>query len=336
MQVGRAAKSAALIVGLGCLIVLSLSAAKKKPQKEETTQTLALPVDPPPVATGETRRLVFQNIPLTGKGLLSQQTRDGLKAALHMASGPVIHVRAFVAGSGDLRRVPQLVSEIFADKKVRLPSVSVVQVGALPLENAQIAIDIISVGKKEVNPDGLDFVATDTLVENTPGLPARPLLDKAVENLAGKIASRQAVSVTCFVSALQGAAEMTTALGAKFPGSATSVVQSQRAAYQTYAVCQAVVRGGSKAAELAFSGTRVAPGGADSQSALTLQRLDRDLTEAGMSAGNLLFTNVYSLLPQAGDTVRKLRTGAMAVVPVESVASVQAAFAVDSIAAVNK
>jgi len=55
-----------------------------------------------------------------------------------------------------------------------------------------------------------------------------------------------------------------------------------------------------------------------------------------MSAGNLLFTNVYSLQPQAGDTVRKLRTGAMSVVPVESVASVQAAFAVDSVAAVNK
>jgi hypothetical protein len=51
------------------LVVLSLSAAKKKPQKEETTQTLALPVDPPPVATGETRRLVFQNVPLAGKGL---------------------------------------------------------------------------------------------------------------------------------------------------------------------------------------------------------------------------------------------------------------------------
>jgi hypothetical protein len=34
--------------------------------------------------------------------------------------------------------------------------------------------------------------------------------------------------------------------------------------------------------------------------------------------------------------VRKLRTGAMSIVPVESVASVQAAFAVDSVAAVNK
>jgi enamine deaminase RidA (YjgF/YER057c/UK114 family) len=327
----------AAAVAMACLLMPSaIHAAQKKQKKEEITQTLALPPDPPAVATGETRRLVFQNVPLVNKGLLSQQTRDGLKTALRMASGtPVIHIRAFVAGSGDLRRVPQLVSEIFADKKVKLPSVSVIQVGALPMENAQIAIDTISVGKKEINPAGLDFIAGESIVENSPGLPARPLFDKAVESLAARVAGRAPVSVTCFVSGLQNM-EMTSVLAAKFTGAAAIVVQPQRAPYQTYASCQAVVRGGSKAAIMAFSGTRVSSGTAESQSALTLQRLDRDLAEAGAAANSLLFTNIYSLIPQAAAAVQKLRAGAMTIVPVESVASVQAAFAVDSVSAVNK
>jgi hypothetical protein len=45
---------------------------------------------------------------------------------------------------------------------------------------------------------------------------------------------------------------------------------------------------------------------------------------------------VYSLAPQAAAAVQKLRSGAMTIVPVESVASVQAAFAVDSVCAVNR
>ncbi|MDP9169378.1 MAG: hypothetical protein M3N54_02060, partial [Acidobacteriota bacterium] len=55
------------------LLAASLNARKKNPDE---TQTLALPKDPPAVAVGETRRLVFQVSPLSGKGLLSQQTRE--------------------------------------------------------------------------------------------------------------------------------------------------------------------------------------------------------------------------------------------------------------------
>ena len=331
------AGGALALVLLGLAAGANLSAAKKNKNGEEMTQTLALPREPPAVATGETRRLIFRNVPLNNKGLLSQQTREALKAAIKLADGaPVIHIRAFVSGSGDLRRVPQLVSEIFADRRVRLPAVSVVQVGALPLENSQIAIQIISVGKKEVNPDGVDFLAGDSVVENLPGASAKPLLDRAVESLVAKLASRATLSVTCFVSSLQNSGEMTAEMAAKFPGAASSLVQTQRAPYQSYATCQAVVRGGIKVGVLAFSGTRVVSSAVEDQSALALQRLDRDLAEAGVPAGGLRFTNIYSLLPQAGEVARKLRSGAMSIIPVESVASVQAAFAIDAIGAVGK
>src|SRR5580658_10698183 len=137
----------------GLFVMLAVAAfAGKNPDE---TQTLQLPQDPPMVAIGETGRLVFHKSPLSAKGLLSQQTRDGLKAILKANGGAqVIHLRAFVAGSGDLRRVPQIVSEVFTAKKMALPSVSVVLAGGLPLGDAQIEIEAVSEAKKDINPGG--------------------------------------------------------------------------------------------------------------------------------------------------------------------------------------
>src|SRR2546422_9463272 len=116
--------------------IYPLLAKKKKP--EEITQTLALPQDPPATITAETSRLVFHVSPLSAKGLLSQQVRDALKALLKSTGGAsIVKLRALVAGSGDLRRVPAIVSETFKDKHLPLPAVSVIQAGALPMEAAQ-------------------------------------------------------------------------------------------------------------------------------------------------------------------------------------------------------
>ena len=140
------------------------------------------------VATGETSHLIFQVSALSAKGLLSQQTREALKAIVKANNGaPVVHIRAFVAGSGDLRRVSQIVGEVFGEKKMQLPSVSVVQAGGLPLENAQVAIEAVSVGKKEVNPDGLMFV------EAQPAASLEQALEKLASRLSGKTDEELAV-----------------------------------------------------------------------------------------------------------------------------------------------
>lgn len=47
-----------------------------KKKKEEETQTLQVPKDPPSAVAAETRGLVFHVTPLSAKGLLSQQVRD--------------------------------------------------------------------------------------------------------------------------------------------------------------------------------------------------------------------------------------------------------------------
>jgi len=93
-------------------------AKKKKVDKEAETQTLQLPKELPNAVVGETRRLTFYVTPLSAKGLLSQQVRDGLKA-LDRQDGDdtVLQIRAFVAGSGDLRRVRDLISETFVEHR---------------------------------------------------------------------------------------------------------------------------------------------------------------------------------------------------------------------------
>lgn len=305
------------------LMLLSLAAAyggkKKNP---DDTQTLDLPKDPPMVAIGETRRLVFHVSPLSTKGLLSQQTRDALKAILKANGGvPVVHIRAFVAGSGDLRRVPQIVSEVFTEKKLTLPSLSVVQAGSLPLEEAQVVIESVSLAKKEVNPDGLMLVEAQTA----------PTLDQSLDQLASRLGSSTALRVTCFVSTIGTTAPIT----ARFPSAAVDLVQTQRASSRAEASCEAVGRGGNiKAANLAFTGTQAAFGTDEKAAKLAFQRIDRDLSEASVEPANIIATDIYPLSTPIGAFARKLRTtsGTMTDIPFEGIASVDGSFAVDAIA----
>src|SRR5690349_15152375 len=157
-----------------------------KKEKEPETQTLPLPPEPPTAVVAETGKLAFHVSPLSAKGLLTQQVRDALKA-LDRANGgaTIVKLRAFVAGTGDMRRVATIVSEEFADRKTPVPVVTTVQVGALPLDGAQVVIESISSEKKTVNPNGIAFFS------------AQPLADLAS---AAKAKDAVLMQVTCFVA----------------------------------------------------------------------------------------------------------------------------------------
>ncbi len=79
-----------LLAGVIMLAVCIYPLLAKKKKPEDITQTLALPPDPPATVTAETSRLVFHVSPLSGKGLLSAQVRDALKALLKSTSGASI------------------------------------------------------------------------------------------------------------------------------------------------------------------------------------------------------------------------------------------------------
>ena len=320
----------------GLCLAATLVGGKKNP--DEITQVLALPKDPPAVAVGETRKLVFHISPLSGKGLLSQQTRDALKAIMKLNNGAqVVHIRAFVAGSGDIRRVPQIVSEVFTEKKQPIPSVSVVLAGGLPMENAQVLIESVSMAKKEAGTGGLEFVAGDDVVDKDPSAAVAPLLKRASDSLASKMKGAP-LRVSCFITAPPGAPELAAAVSARFSAVPVALVMAQRGSYQAMAKCEGVARtSGPGPEKLAFSGTRVAFGSAEKDMALAFQRLDRDLAEAGAAAANLVYTNLYPISWPVGELARKLRTGAapVSVMAFEGVASNDAGFAVDAVAGVR-
>ena len=309
-------------------------------EQDKNKQTLNLPRDPPLVSLGETARLAFQVSPLTGNGLLSQQTRDALKAILRLNGGSqIVHIRAFSAGNGDIRRIPQIVSDALADKHGPLPSVSVLQAGALPLGDAQVVLETVSLGKKLVNPDGLTFYPAETAVAETPATPLRALFEKAIEHLAAKMGGKTALSVTCYASTLDEAPEFLRMIAARFPGAATDLVQPRRLAWQTEASCEGVARGGGLPSPgIAFSGTQIAFGTEEKDALLAFQHLDRALTGAGAPrSGDAALLRLYLLSPGTAVVARKQINGAALVSPlsVEGLGPVSAGFAIDAVAPVR-
>src|SRR5580704_9006806 len=220
----------------GCIPVVAPETKQKK-KKSEETQTLPPPKELPAAVTAETDRLAFGASPLIGKGLLSQQTRDALKALLKTNHGTIVKLRAFVAGSGDLRRVGELVAEIFTEKHLPLPVLSVVQVGALPMEGAQVVLESIEVDRKAVNLHGIAFLAG----QNAPSV-AQSLAKLTVALNGGGMQAEDALRVTCFVSSLDEQRDAHQLMTAAFPGAALNYVQMQREPVTPAAECEAVAR----------------------------------------------------------------------------------------------
>jgi enamine deaminase RidA (YjgF/YER057c/UK114 family) len=314
-----------------------LLAKKKKP--EEITQTLELPKDPPATITAETSRLVFHVSPLSAKGLLTQQVRDALKALMKSSGGAtIVKLRAFVAGTGDLRRVPALVSETFTDKRLPLPAVSVIRVGALPMEGAQVVIESIAVAKKTVNPLGLLFVSGQAGSSDTPTLKVAPLAQKSMADLkvaltASGAGAGDVLRLTCFCSSLEDVAAVKGVVEPDYRHAALDFVQLQRAPLRGVVECEAVARATRKGVaplvlgtppgmtaspnfsqiahvsvpRVVFTGTQVAYGYQDSDARLAFQRLSKALEQGGSSIKDVFFTSVYPLSASLAEQVRKIR-----------------------------
>ena len=284
------------------LVVLTAGTIFAQPERpirrpannELALETIEAPphVDAPDAVQGLTARLVFHVSPLSGKGLLSQQVRDALKA-LDKANGDstFIKLRAFVAGTGDQRRIQSIVTEEFAAKKWPLPTITTVLVGALPLENAQVVIESVSEEKKNsVNPAGLVFVSIQ---------PSVAQLEKSMQ-----AAGASALRVTCFADSLAGAETARSAATKAFPTAAGAFVQTTRAGIGDRVLCEGVGRLRSAAEspiernpdavlvrvpKLVFSGAQMAFVEQDSGMQQMNDRLARAIKAVG--GGEVLVTN---------------------------------------------
>jgi enamine deaminase RidA (YjgF/YER057c/UK114 family) len=342
-------------------------------KNQDETQTLELPKDLPLVVEGATRRLAFHVVPLSAKGLLSQQVRDGLKVlSQQTGKDTVLHIRAFVAGSGDLRRVRDLVSETFTARKQPLPALSLVQAGGLPLAGAQVLLEAVSEGNREANPNGLAFLSAEAATSEDPLDAVAPLTAKSLGRLKQAVKAAGAepgdvVRVTCYLSSLDDWAGSRSLVEAEYPGAAVDYVRPQRAPAEAMSACEAVARlrrrpgerlqavdgqgavreAGESAAVLldapgvVLTGTQTSFGYEEKDARLALERLRGALQQAGATPGGVAYARYYSLYPGISNQVRKLRMEffdaarppAGALLLWEGLSSMDAGFAVDAVAA---
>lgn len=303
----------------------SAEAQKKKKNEEPITQTLPELKDPPAAITAETARLIFHVTPLSAKGLLSAQVRDGLKLLVHDSkSAPVVKLRAFVSGSGDMRRVPSIVSEVFTERKLPLPAVTTIQVGALPMVGAQVVLESIALDKKTVNPSGLAFFAGQQGKDVKQSVTQ---LQTAVNAAGVKPAS--VLRVTCFLSSLDMVQAAQAAISAAFPAAAANYVQPQRLALEQVVECEAVGRLEKpptspvvflnppeltknpnytqivlvNAPNLVFTGTQMAFRDQDSDIRLAFERLLKQIEPLKVTYKDVFWSSLYPLtLPVAEKT----------------------------------
>jgi enamine deaminase RidA (YjgF/YER057c/UK114 family) len=318
---------------------------KKKKKGDDVTQALALPPELPSAVQAETDRLTFQVTPLSSKGLLSQQTRDAIKILLKTNHGPIVKLRAFVAGSGDLRRIGEIAGEMFLEKHMPLPALTVVLVGALPMVGAQVVIEAAEVDRKVVNPNGVAFLAAQ---------PA-PNVTESLAKLRSTLASAgmqpsDALLVTCFVSSLDDQRDTQQAMSASFPGVALNYVQMQRAPVMPPASCEAtahlakpVASGGSQmvlvsAPQIVISGTQLAFGSQDKDLKLAFERLEKALAAKGAHFDHVAISHLYVTSSSLAARVLALEASEpgsarlATVLPVEALPSLDAPFGLDVIA----
>jgi enamine deaminase RidA (YjgF/YER057c/UK114 family) len=356
-------------LALVCLFSLASLPAQRK-NKEEETQTLQLPRELPGAVEGDTARLTFHVTPLSAKGLLSQQVRQALKAMEHQAGHEtVLHIRAFVAGSGDLRRVRDLVSEWFTDRKRPLPTLSLIQAGGLPLEGAQVVFEYVAEARNAVNPGGLGFLSPRVAASNNPQDAVPPLTAKSLAALRQNLEAAgsqpaDVLRVTCFVSSLDNLAASRQLVAAAYPKAAPDFVQTERAPTHALAACEAVARlkadrqarlrlmdsadGLSQIALVAsprivLTGTQVSFGYEEKDARLAFDRLQHELEHAGASMADVAVAHYYPLSAGIAAQVRKVRAAyfsdehppAGSMLLFEGLPSMDAGFAIDAVAAKN-
>jgi len=268
----------------------------------------------------------------------------------------IVKIRAFVAGAGDMRRVPAIVSEVLTEKKLPLPVVSVVQAGGLPLEGAQVVLESIAEAHREVNPKGIVFLAGQSASSENPLANLIPLaeqslagLDQAMSGLSGGV-----LQVTCFTSSLDGVPRMQSMLAARYPSAAIDVVMLQRASPRGVVDCEATARLSEtqtslfenlkngqavavSAPTLALSGIQMAFGFDDNDARLAFQRLDKALEPFGASMKGAAKVNYYPLSSSIAKQVRRVsaeffdaRRGPAGTLELfEGLPAMQAAFAID-------
>jgi hypothetical protein len=224
------------------LLLLSLSASlglsQRKKNEEPRTQVLPLPPTLPKALSTETEGLDFHISPLLHTGGLSAQIRQSLNDLIRDTHGEtIIRLRAFVAGAGDARRVEAETANLFTDRKLPLPVLSVLQIGALGQETAQVVIEAVVATHKSINPNGLGFYSGET----------GPSFEQAVHRLQASVAasgvgSDHVLTCTCFTSQIPNNDNARALVQSAFSNTAINIVQAIRDPASDESMCEAIAQ----------------------------------------------------------------------------------------------
>lgn len=363
-------RNASILAALACAwALLAWPAKKKKDEDKEVNQVLQVPKELPNAVLGDTRRLTFYVTPLSAKGLLSQQVKDALKA-LDRQDGDdtVLQIRAFLAGTGDLRRVRDLISQTFTEHKQPLPVVTIIQSGGLPLTGAQVILEAVAASRKELHPGGLAWISAQIAAADDPVAQVGPLAEKSLARLREAVRTAGSepdgvLRVTCFLSSLDPVGNTRSRLAAEYPKAAVDVLQTQREPVRAVAGCEAVAAPADSAgpplelrnpadadeapvvivrsAHTLLTGAQTSFGFEERDARLAFERLQKLLEQNGVSPHDVAFARFYPLSQKIADQVRKVRTGffdparlpAGSFLLFEGLSSQDAGFAVDVVAA---
>ncbi len=370
MKAPRLLVHALLVIAFACVVW-----GQQEQKEEPPTQTLEIPKEPPQAVVAETGRLVFYVSPLSSKGLLSQQVRDALKALTGQAGrSAIVKLRAFVAGTGDIRRVQAIVSETFTARKQQIPAITVVQVGALPIAGVQVLMEATAVSRQVVHPNGLAFIAGQSVEES--GLPSRllPLAQKAMPKLrsalsAAGLEGKDVVQATCVMTSMDDVWDIRRIVASEFPRAVTSFVQPERAPSHAMVGCQAVARmrapAGSplrlvkaaaagesapvadvalvSAPQVVLAGGQMAFGYEEENARLAFRRLAKTLEQEHSSLTQVAAAGLYELSRPIGEQAQKIGAGfwgeagppALTRMPCVGLPSLDASFAIDVVSIVS-
>lgn len=221
---------------LPVVLTIAVSAAQRHKNQEPKTQVLPLPPELPKALLADTASLDFHISPLLRTGGLSAQIRQSLNDLIRDTRGEtIIKLRAFVAGAGDARRVQAEAADLFTDRKLPLPALTVLQIGALGQETAQVVIEAVVSTHKIVNPDGLAFFSGQN------GSSFEEALRQLRESVAAAaVAPDHILTCTCFTSQIGNYDAARSAVQSAFPSTAINIVQAVRDPANDASMCEAV------------------------------------------------------------------------------------------------
>jgi enamine deaminase RidA (YjgF/YER057c/UK114 family) len=340
----------ASLAALACvLLCFSSLLAQKRKNEEPKTQVLPLPKELPMALAADTATLDFHISPLQRTGRLAAQIRQSLNELIRDTRGEtIIKLRAFVAGAGDARRVEAMVGDIFADRKLPLPVLSIIQVGALADNSAQVVIEAVVSTKKIVNPNGLAFLSGQT------GASFSEALQRLKDSVnAVPVSPERVLTCTCFTSRIADFASARAAVQAVFPNTAINVVQALREPPNDESMCEAVAQLAQPPAQgsvvwlknaraslvnshrLIFTGLQLTFGNYLDDAHEAFARLQRAASALeGVQAP--VEVNAFSLDPYAGSALRKTTSvplSTFTVQTVEGLPGVDAAAGIEAVLA---